>query len=151
DQRLAVADLDGDGVRDLVFLTMAADGSPVLRALSGRDGRLLWERPLRADHPQGINIHAVSFAAADLDGDGKAEVVLALAGKGEVVILNGADGRPRATASGLTVDIFGNLWHTGVSPLHLIQRAGGGRAVCVSGRRHEWQDGAPRVTLRLTL
>jgi outer membrane protein assembly factor BamB len=141
-----VADLDGDGVRDLVFLTAGNDGVPVLRALSGRDGRALWERSLRGLFPLDI-----FFAAADFDGDGKAEVVLAIGDRSEVLILNGADGKPRATAGDLRIDLFRRLWHTGASPLLLVDRPGGGPTICVTGRRSDWLGDRHKVTQRLTL
>jgi outer membrane protein assembly factor BamB len=151
DRRLAVADLDGDGVRDLVFLLVGDDGVPVLHALSGRDGRALWERSLRLHALGGLTPDRIFFAAGDLDGDGKAEVVLALAGKSEVLILNGADGKTRARAGGLRIDSFPNLWHTGASPLLLLDRPGGGPTVCVAGRRSDWLGDRHQVTQRLTL
>jgi hypothetical protein len=51
------ADLNGDGVLDLVVLaqtepTGGTEWGQELRALDGRDGRLLWRQPLRGHHSQ---------------------------------------------------------------------------------------------------
>src|SRR5262249_10050384 len=105
-----LGDLDGDGVLDLV-LWMPKEGrhqhgeAGELRALSGRDGKVLWsvnlftgpnDRPLWPRVPLG-----------DLDGDGVPEAVVTIyrfdeklrTNVGEVIALDGRDGRRRWTWS----------------------------------------------------
>ena len=69
-----VADVNGDGVPDVVVATGANvegfdDG--VVRALSGDDGRLLWT----ADDPQARVWMTSNLALADLDGDLRPEII----------------------------------------------------------------------------
>jgi photosystem II stability/assembly factor-like uncharacterized protein len=77
---LRVADFDGDGLDDVVSV---GDGR-ALSWLSGRDGTDL--RPERA-----LNAVASDLEAGRLDGDGVADVVLALS-DGKALALNGATG-----------------------------------------------------------
>ena len=79
-------DLDGDGLGDFVLIRT----NPYrLEAHSGLDGRKLWAYPYsRSPHPYGDNLSML----ADVDGDGRAEVVLGLPGFDSVVLLSGATG-----------------------------------------------------------
>jgi outer membrane protein assembly factor BamB len=78
----AVGDFDNDGVRDLVLTVPADSGADFqnrtfsLHAVNGRDGAVLWERPLRARaYSQGYDAPPAPLVG-DLDGDGRLEVVL---------------------------------------------------------------------------
>ncbi len=75
------ADLNGDGTADLLW---AIYGTPALLALSGRDGSLLWTFTTNPDGPASsgpddpvpVLGHVLGEpAAADVDGDGTADVV----------------------------------------------------------------------------
>ncbi|MCB9569589.1 MAG: VCBS repeat-containing protein [Myxococcales bacterium] len=68
-QRLAVADLDGDGRDDLVLATSEPAG--LLRLRSRGDGGFDEDEAVPLDDP------AFALAAADLDGDGAAELLAA--------------------------------------------------------------------------
>ena len=82
-----LADINGDGVRDLVVVvplrpTMGRPGfgdylwSYELRALSGRDGALLWRRPLPIQVQSYFLEHAAAAPLfADLAGDGKKQLL----------------------------------------------------------------------------
>lgn len=74
---LVTADFDGDGRLDVLVPALQKDDSLELRALSGRDGSLLWRRPRQAD---GLGRQALenwtSPVVADFQGDGRAEIVL---------------------------------------------------------------------------
>jgi outer membrane protein assembly factor BamB len=81
-----LADINGDGVRDLVVAVplRPTKGRPgfgdlwsyELRALSGRDGTLLWRRPLPIQVQSYYIEHAVAAPLiADLAGDGKKQLV----------------------------------------------------------------------------
>lgn len=103
-----IGDLDGDGSPGIVVPVhaglgpgqVAAIGSPGryrLVAVSLRDGKRLWSRPLRR-----VGIPA-TFRVGDLDADGRDEVVVADSPEPgtketlEIVALNGHDGNPRWT------------------------------------------------------
>jgi hypothetical protein len=105
----AFGDLDGDGCLDATLplhfvYFMGRSGGPTheLLAVSLRDGKLLWRRP----GPPGATSR-IDFAVGDLDGDGRAEVVLSSElpgvfrqrGRGfiELAAMEGNDGRARWT------------------------------------------------------
>ena len=71
--RTAAADVDGDGLADLVLVT--SPGTPIrVAVVSGADNRTVLVAPF---DPFGGNFTGGGFvAAADLDGDGKAEFVV---------------------------------------------------------------------------
>jgi tRNA A-37 threonylcarbamoyl transferase component Bud32 len=102
----ANGDLDGDGSPDIVLRTWATTTpgttTIALRAVSFRDGKTLWTHPLRDQKP--------AFAVGDLDGDGRAEVVVreqAPAVSEAAIELTALDGRDGATRW---------AWHGGTVP-----------------------------------
>ncbi len=111
--RPVLADVDGDGVRDLVLATVTTQTTLELCAFGGRDGRVLWRTPLatRANVPALMRAYPY-LAAGDLDGDGQVEIVVVTPlreakdqGKqptslGEVLALKGRTGRVTWTWQG---------------------------------------------------
>ena len=85
--KVAIADLDGDGWFDYVIKQPAASldpGSPrpspdtyKLEAYDGRTGKFLWRFDLGWNMNMGVWF--TPYVVADLDGDGKAEVALKMA------------------------------------------------------------------------
>jgi Protein kinase domain len=75
-----IADLDGDGSDDLLVLLATANlNQPELMAVSARDRRLLWKEVVNADYIMGDDSRdpeATWPRLADLDGDGRAEVLV---------------------------------------------------------------------------
>jgi hypothetical protein len=86
---VAVADLDGDG-RAEVVVGAGAGGGPIVRVLDGASGALKYEYFAFEAESRG----GVSVAAADLDNDGKAEVLAAPGiGSGPIVaVFDGTTG-----------------------------------------------------------
>ncbi len=179
---LALADLNGDGVNDIVFWlplsqaaaraiasaepgaaapekngTASADksGSPALaphyelRAVDGRDGKLLWRRPgfyMPSDDPQWRTIFPRSIpqpVLADFDGNGKPVALITDARLGpygpndetsyaEVVALDGQDGKAKWSwrgDSGYQMGFSQVAWERG-SPQ--IARTAAGKLIVVS-------------------
>ena len=146
-------DLDGDGSPEIVvpvhaafipgsLVTLNSQGRFELVAVSLRDGKRLWSRPLRAIRGP------ASFRVGDLDGDGRAEVVVADRPEPgaketvEIIALDGRAGTPRWSWRG------GNESDTARDPSFPIRLAAfnktGGRTVCVN-------IGMPRNERRLVL
>jgi hypothetical protein len=100
--RPGVADVDGDGTADIVLAT--GPGTPVrVAVVSGRNGTVL-AGPF---DPFGGNFTGGAFvAAADLDGDGKAEVVVSpdQGGGPRVVVFSVAGGAATMRASFFGID-----------------------------------------------
>jgi hypothetical protein len=99
----AAQDFDGDGTIDLLPWTpgrnVSLEKTWMVSAVSGRDGRILWQSGLEAKQ-----IPAEPYALGDFDGDGTADV-LALLPKdgrwpGPVVAVSGRSGRRLWTARG---------------------------------------------------
>jgi hypothetical protein len=90
-----IPDLNGDGVDDVVFAGYYSDQGTVLYCVSGVDGSNIWTRDY-ADCKGIWGVKALAVAA-DVNGDGRSEVLLGTAGgydpPGRCVILkNGANG-----------------------------------------------------------
>jgi outer membrane protein assembly factor BamB/tRNA A-37 threonylcarbamoyl transferase component Bud32 len=94
--RLGIAPLRDPRVVDVVVWGYTPEQTPEVRAFDGRDGTPLWQRPVPA-----MMGPAPVWLLGDLDGDGRAEVVVVShsvdASQLQVLALNGADGRPKWT------------------------------------------------------
>ena len=67
-----VADLDGDGWPEIVFVTRISGASGILRAVDGRDGSEVFTVSPSPD----TDVHTISMPAiGDVDGDGRPEIV----------------------------------------------------------------------------
>ncbi len=200
---LATADLDGDGVNDIVMwvplsqseaekLSRSGPGAPEagqkgtapttnialpslpphyeLRAVSGREGKLLWHRPgffMRYDNSWDRQDTESTWnqwflrpipepVVADLDGDGHPIVlitdayysVVEASVKGsyaEVVALNGRDGKAKWTWRGDTgydMDLSANWLDSWVNSSPQIVRIAAGKAIAVSICDHKLASGA---------
>ncbi|HKI33196.1 MAG TPA: PQQ-binding-like beta-propeller repeat protein [Gemmataceae bacterium] len=124
--RPGLADLDGDGVLDVVTWAVGDDGMFEVRALSGRDGATLWRQSLSrtADTP----LPAVNVG----DLGGRPVVVVDEGGKGEVLAFDGAGER----LWGRKVNFSPHDGRQRPTPVFL-DLAGGERGVCLSGL---WMD-----------
>jgi tRNA A-37 threonylcarbamoyl transferase component Bud32 len=110
------ADLDGDGIADVLFI---GPSESKCRAFSGRDGRLLWEWSWR-DEKGGAPHDPGWIECLDLEGNRKPVVVVW--GGSQCALLDGQTGKPRKQFS-----VEGN-W---VSPRPdlLYRRSDGGHAL----------------------
>ncbi len=160
----AFGDLDGDGCLDatlpLHFVFPISGGPPgapkfELRAVSLRDGKLLWRRP----GPPGV-VDRIDFNVGDLDGDGRAEVVLSTVlpgpfrqrGRGfiELAALEGNNGSTRWTwRDDYVVDTESLIPHFALGDLD----GKGRKEVCISlpgetGRRLVILDGQGQERIR---
>jgi len=79
----AVADLNGDGVLDVVYATARPTGAGVVWAMDGLRGGEIWNRPLRevpkrpgTDQAQTLGAVIGPITVADLDDNGTPEVIV---------------------------------------------------------------------------
>ena len=68
-----VADLDGDGVKEVVCLVGAPDGSRSLQVREGRDGAIRWQIPLKVEADFYDNLLMLT---ADLEGNSRSKIYL---------------------------------------------------------------------------
>lgn len=147
----ALADLNGDGVRDIVVPSQSdADATKlVLRAVDGQRGETLWEHPLPPALDNFRPFRSIPPPlVADLDEDGAAEVY-SLEFEGDVngggispktarlCALNATDGKPRWTWQADVepgtgrIDSTEDKWHNRATP-RLLRRQAGGSLVCLN-------------------
>jgi tRNA A-37 threonylcarbamoyl transferase component Bud32 len=68
-----VADLDGDGVKEVVCLVGSPDGTRSLQVREGRDGSIRWQIPLKVE----TTIHDnLMMLTADLEGNSRSKIYL---------------------------------------------------------------------------
>jgi hypothetical protein len=113
---LALGDLDGDGHLDVVGMSAAADGSPVVFLRNLGDGSFA--------PPQTIASGAGAIALGDVDGDGRLDVVVGTAADRTVVVLRqGPDG----TFAGAAWEFAGAADAATVAAIRLADLDGDGR------------------------
>jgi outer membrane protein assembly factor BamB len=98
-------DFDGDGHPDVLLVfggsySSALRGDPLLRGLSGKTGKPLWESAdLRMKNHSGYAFREPSLRIHDLDGDGRPEVILisnwSESSSSSLIVLSGKDGMTR--------------------------------------------------------
>jgi hypothetical protein len=87
-------DLNGDGIADIVERDLVPGGNWRLRAISGFDATVLWTYAIPGAPPSGVILAdgRGPFAAGDVDGDGKGDVVAGSAYGSGVYVVSGANG-----------------------------------------------------------
>jgi outer membrane protein assembly factor BamB len=139
-----LADLDGDGVQDVIVEAGAPNADGEVHAFSGKDGKLLWKwkPPPRKAQPGAWNWRRrPTLAAGDLDGTGAPVVVVlhTIFVPGErgvewphaaVVALDGRTGRPRWSWREPVDQQYNTEVRSRVSPL-VVHLGGKRRGVCV--------------------
>lgn len=109
--RLAVDDLNGDGTRDIIAPAIRPDGLLETRALSGKDGRTLWNRlrPGEEVSHQSLQRCWITPRICDLDGNGLSEVAViepsspdksTMRPRMQIALLDAKSGRTRWTYVG---------------------------------------------------
>jgi subtilisin family serine protease len=118
--RLSLADLDGDGVMEIIAIARATDASGLFMSFTGflqvyrADGTLSSANyPLTVASPRMPNgVEAVDSLVMDLDGDGQKEILISFCDRGATVYdiqAFNADGTPFAAWPTVTFPIAGGL------------------------------------------
>jgi len=99
---LAVGDVNGDGRNDII--TGQASGGGVVRVFSGTNYTMLMSvAPFGSSYTGGLNV-----AAGDVDGDGRADVLVGQVNGGTVAVISGAT--QTVTASGAPYGATGGVF-----------------------------------------
>ena len=110
---VAAADVDGDGRADVVTGSGAGAPSGHVKAFSGRTGAELLSFFAYAGFNGGVRVSSgrgVDVAAADVNGDGRRDVVAALSGPGaQIRVFAGPDFAELASPFALELDFLGGV------------------------------------------
>lgn len=133
-----VADLDGDGWPEVIFVSRTSGSTGILRAIDGRDGREVFSVPPSPE----TDLHTITMpAVGDVDGDGRPEIVAV--GPGDTVrdlLVFGHDGRLEGRIEAMvTVQPF----ETGENGPYLADVDADGVPEIVAGRDIRRADGTP--------
>ncbi len=133
-----LVDLNGDGVRDLVFWSPMEEGfhlsSACLQVVSGKDGSVLWKGPTSKSAREWFKQQQRALpAVGDLDGSGVPQVVMigdGADGQQHVLALNGPDGSRKWSWSAADANA-GRPEERQPMPNPVVLRLAGRSAVCV--------------------
>jgi hypothetical protein len=139
----ALADLDGDGVQDVIVEGGSPGSDGEVHAFRGTDGKPLWKwsvPPSKAKQ-RWASMSRPTLTVGDLDGDGVPEVVVLSTAQeqddqnrvwvhAEVHILDGATGRPRGSWREPVANGYNEKEGARVTPV-IVHQGGKRRAVCV--------------------
>ena len=97
--RPAFLDRNGDGVLDLVVWAITSEGTYEVRALSGKDGKILWRVPLDSRRAVGPPHHPILAIRNEKDG-GRPQILVGSfhdvnSGELDVTVLDGLDGKTK--------------------------------------------------------
>jgi hypothetical protein len=95
-RRLRLGDLTGDGRLGFLFARQSATSRIALLTATDADGHILWQRGADPGVPAKEASNDAPMQIADVDGDGRNEVVCAI--DGQVLVLEGATGRVKRSA-----------------------------------------------------
>ena len=137
---VAAGDVNGDGFADLI-VTAGTGGGPRVRVLSGADGGVLYDF-FAADSGQRFGL---SVAAADVDGDGRADIVTATGagGPAQVDVFSG-----RELSKLASFPAFGPDFTAGVSLAGAELNGDGAADVVVGSGSHSVVDRSTTVSGR---